>query len=292
MKKALCLSLTGLSMIIATCFVPVFAGDTTNALPYLRMGLGSRALAMGGAFTSIADDASAAYWNPAGITAIDKIEIMTMYSSLSLDRTLNMLGAVIPTATGSFGLSLLNSGVGNIKGYDENKTSTGNFDYQSNTILISYGTKVQEQLSAGANVKIITDAMKDNSRTGFALDFGVLTSPVKNFSIGLKMQDILNKMGDDTIPMSINFGMSYKLFNGNLTLSGDINKIADRENLKTRAGVEYKVANILSFGAGVNDGNLSFGLSFYMEKISIAYAYVTDDFKVADRHHISLGYKF
>jgi hypothetical protein len=36
----------------------------------LGMGIGARAIGLGGAFVSIADDASSVYWNPAGMTDI------------------------------------------------------------------------------------------------------------------------------------------------------------------------------------------------------------------------------
>ena len=274
----------------------VFATDTTNALPYLRMGIGARALGMGGAFTSISDDASAMFWNPAGIGMVNKLEIITSIASLSLDRSLNTLGFVLPNImNGSLGIGIINAGVTGIKGYvRENDVDrpTGDFAYQSNMLIVSYGKPVQEQLHAGINLKIISDSLKDNSRSGFGLDIGVISKPVNKLSLGLKMQDVINIIGNDAAPMSINIGLAYKFFNDSLTLSGDINKIVDKENIKSRIGLEYKVADIMSFGAGVNDSNISFGLGFNLGQINFAYAYVTDNLKVSDGQHISIGYKF
>jgi len=274
----------------------VFAADTTGALPYLRMGIGARALGMGGAFTSISDDASAMFWNPAGIGMVNKLEIITSIASLSLDRSLNTLGFVLPNImNGSLGIGIINAGVTGIKGYvRENDVDrpTGDFAYQSNMLIVSYGKPVQEQLHAGINLKIISDSLKDNSRSGFGLDIGVISKPVNKLSLGLKMQDVINIIGNDAAPMSINIGLAYKFFNDSLTLSGDINKIVDKENIKSRIGLEYKVADIMSFGAGVNDSNISFGLGFNLGQINFAYAYVTDNLKVSDGQHISIGYKF
>ena len=40
----------------------------TTAAKFLSLGVGSKAVGMGGAFTSVANDATAMYWNPAGLS--------------------------------------------------------------------------------------------------------------------------------------------------------------------------------------------------------------------------------
>ena len=44
----------------------------SSAVPFLTIGIGARATAMGGAFTSVASDVTALYWNPAGIASFDQ----------------------------------------------------------------------------------------------------------------------------------------------------------------------------------------------------------------------------
>ena len=45
------------------------------------IGVGARAMGMSGAFTAVADDASAAYWNPAGLAQLESLEIQGMFGS-------------------------------------------------------------------------------------------------------------------------------------------------------------------------------------------------------------------
>jgi len=45
----------------------------------LTKGAGARPLAMGGAFVAAANDATAAYWNPAGLGLVDDVQITTMH---------------------------------------------------------------------------------------------------------------------------------------------------------------------------------------------------------------------
>jgi len=63
---------------------------------FLRMGVGARALGMGGAFTAIADDPSAAYWNPSGLAQIHNFQFEFMNVNLPFDRTFNYFSATLP----------------------------------------------------------------------------------------------------------------------------------------------------------------------------------------------------
>ena len=81
----------------------------TTAAKFLSVGIGPRANAMGGAFTSIVNDASALYWNPAGAADLTKNEAMFTYTSLfkDLNINLNYFALVIPAEDlGSFGVSV------------------------------------------------------------------------------------------------------------------------------------------------------------------------------------------
>ena len=52
--------------------MPALAEEGSHAAEFLSHGVGARALGMGSSFVSIADDATAAYWNPAGLVQIER----------------------------------------------------------------------------------------------------------------------------------------------------------------------------------------------------------------------------
>ena len=52
------------------------ASEGGQGIPILDIGVGGKASAMGGAFISISDDATAILWNPAGMVQIDGDELI------------------------------------------------------------------------------------------------------------------------------------------------------------------------------------------------------------------------
>ncbi|HEY5037458.1 MAG TPA: hypothetical protein VIJ93_00130 [bacterium] len=54
------------------------------------MGVGVRAMGMSGAFAAIADDPSAAYWNPAGLAQLEEPQLLGMYGSYYNDKNRNL----------------------------------------------------------------------------------------------------------------------------------------------------------------------------------------------------------
>lgn len=76
-----------------------------------ELGFGARALGMGGAYTGVADDYSAVYWNPAGLTQLRKSEMFLDFTHLRINNDVTYQGNVSnPTASNtkfnSFGLVL------------------------------------------------------------------------------------------------------------------------------------------------------------------------------------------
>ncbi|MDE0301029.1 MAG: PorV/PorQ family protein [Candidatus Poribacteria bacterium] len=69
-----------LTMGLAAVLNIATADDGSHTAEFLSHGVGARALGMGGAFVSIADDATAAYWNPAGLASVEKHAFSIMYS--------------------------------------------------------------------------------------------------------------------------------------------------------------------------------------------------------------------
>src|SRR5258708_19275627 len=101
---------------------PVMAGgpgSTTGEL--LKIPLGARAIGMGEAFTALADDSSALYWNPAGLSLMNQKEATFMHSSLIEGIHYEHLAFVAPTDGYALGGNLSYLGYGGIPCYNHNR---------------------------------------------------------------------------------------------------------------------------------------------------------------------------
>jgi hypothetical protein len=169
----------------------------TTAAKFLSVGIGPRANAMGGAFSSIVNDASALYWNPAGAAALTQNEAMFTYTSLfkDLDINLNYIAVVIPAEDiGSFGLSVTALDYGEMDVTTElYPEGTGErFSASSYAFGLSYARNITEWFAAGMTVKYITEGIFNSTANGVAFDVGTL---FKTPFWGIKFATIISNYG-------------------------------------------------------------------------------------------------
>ena len=70
MQKSIVPVIVIVAVLVAVTVLPATAQTNKAALVGPKMGVGPRASAMGGAFVAVADDATALYWNPAGLALV------------------------------------------------------------------------------------------------------------------------------------------------------------------------------------------------------------------------------
>ena len=302
MKKIISLALA-----LALGFaVTAKAADSVGALPFLRMPVGARATGMGGACTALSDDVSAAVYNPAGLAAINGLELSMMYGGLPDDRGYNYLGAAMPLFGQTFALTLLNSSLSDITGYDSSGSEEGSFNWSSLVTILSWARDLGDSASMGMNLKMITSSLKDNSAFGFGLDAGIKFSPAEKLFVALMLQDIGASVKWDTasdavdkIPSVIKLGASKRMLKDKLIVAADLGKASDTEDLSYNAGIEYLISTMLAPRIGIDDGSLSAGIGLYgldMRRLSFTFDYsmildsgITEN---SNSHYLSLGVKF
>jgi hypothetical protein len=169
----------------------------TTAAKFLSIGIGPRANAMGGAFTSVANDASSLYWNPAGAASITKYEAMFSYTSLYKDLgiNLNYVALVVPVGeAGNFGVSVTALDYGEMDVTTEYyPEGTGEkFSASSYAFGLSYARNITESFAAGITVKYITEGIFNSTADGVAFDIGtIFDTPF----FGIKFSTIITNYG-------------------------------------------------------------------------------------------------
>jgi hypothetical protein len=204
------LTVTG-GLLLGSIALPAPAGAVDKfAAEFLKIGIGARALGMGGSFVSISDDASASYWNPAGLIQLESREAMGMHASQFggvVDH--DVLGVITPLSSESgrraaIGLTLIRLAVDNIRVTKDAKVAE---DPNGNPIIdpsrvveksaydlafiISYARSLGDRWATGVNVKLIRQSLVgEGASFGVGVDLGMHFLPSPSIAIGARFSDI------------------------------------------------------------------------------------------------------
>ncbi len=178
----------------------------TTAAKFLSIPVGARAISMGGAFTAVANDASAMFWNPAGIAGIYQNEAMFSHSSWIADINLNFAALALPIeGVGTIGLYFTSMSMDDMEKTTElNQDGTGQFfSVGSIAAGVSYARRLTDWFSLGGSFKYINEHISSSNATGFAFEIGTLfATPFHGLKFGAGISNFGTKMqirGDDLL---------------------------------------------------------------------------------------------
>jgi hypothetical protein len=283
---------------VMLCAVPLEAavastGVAKYAGEFISIGVGGRALGMGGAFVALANDVTASYWNPAGLSKINYPQFTLMHDEQFGSLVNYDYGAVaIPFGSAtSLGISVIRLGVDDIPdtrsaGVDAN----GNLTYDPTqfsridpnrvtyfnavdwAFYFTYSKKESEDFSYGANLKVIRRELGDHSATGLGLDVGLWYTPFENVVLGANFQDVTTTFlawdtgRNELISPTMKVGSVYfiEAFGGRFAPAIDFDiRFENRQyasaahigpvSLDLHSGMEFQFKNIVALRAGYSD---------------------------------------
>ena len=279
---------------------------------FMAIGVGGRALGMGGAHVALVNDATAGYWNPGALARIDYPEVVAMHderfgSLINYD----FAGVAIPYGPDvSLGLSVLRLGVDGIPDtrnawVDNNGNgvfdNADRLDYDKITyfnstdwaLYFTYAKRSSSALQYGVNIKLIRRTLADQSATGIGFDVGAVYSPTTDLSVGVNAQDITTTLvawsggRNELVAPTLKLGAAYSLdlLGGRLTPAVDFDVRFENRRFASiasvgpvsfdpHAGLEFDYKSTVALRVGYNDiKQMSVGAGLHLRMLDVDYSF-------------------
>ena len=206
-----------LYIMFSICYLYSVDKTGTTSAKFLSIGAGSAAVGMGGAFTSVANDATAMYWNPAGIGYYRTKEVYINHADWISDISYDFFGFTMPINNRStFGLSITAVTMDEMEvtryGNEDTGETFGAADY---AFGIAYALNLTDRFSIGFNGKYIQQTIADSHAKGGALDIGTIFKTPFGFRLGTSIS---------------NFGPKLKMSGDDLLIAADVNQTIEGNN--------------------------------------------------------------
>lgn len=268
--------------IFVLCFAAQAAafasGPGTSAANFLKIPVGARETSLGGAFTAVADNADAVFYNPAGLGLLAAPEFSYAFNNYLPGVSQQWLAAAYPAARGSLGLGVNYLSVKAFDSYDNADNRTGSVSAYDLSLHLGYGGGLETDLEFlpslryGAAVKYISERLDTSKASGYGVDAGLLLlTPVKNLRLGLGVENLAASRlefirGGAKPPFKFKTGVSYRLGAPDRAVASlfslDYNSPEDGAGYLA-AGVESVLYGALALRAGYSSfGEISNGVSF------------------------------
>ncbi len=300
-----------------------YAGD------FLSIGVGARALGMGGAFTSIANDVTAGYWNPSGLTELLNAQLILMHAERFAGIVnYDYLGfAPKPANSFSFALSIIRIGVDDIPytndafidingngifdpEFDRLDPDRVSFISSADWILItSFARNIKEKFSLGGNIKFIYKKIEKNSGIGIGFDVG-MKYKIQNFSFGAVIKDVTSTLiawntgrNEIVIPsLTVGISREFEILWGKFTPSLDLITRFEGRNKTASVGTnfisfdfnlggEYVFKDKISLRSGFTENKeFTLGAGLKINRLDIDYSFAKFDSELGNTHRISLKF--
>ncbi len=177
----------------------------TTAAEFLSIPVGARATAMGSAFSAIVDDATAVYWNPAGLGEASSVSLTAEYAEWLAGIAFNYVAVAVPTRWGTIGAAVTGFRTPEMRVttvLEQNGTGE-QFNAASYAMAVAYGVQLTDRFSFGLTAKVISERIWHSTATGMAMDAGtIFTTPFWGIRLGASIANFGTKMrmtGDDLL---------------------------------------------------------------------------------------------
>lgn len=170
----------------------------TTVANFLTIPVGPRASAMGSAFSAVADDATSAYWNAAGLSRLTRPEFTASTAEWLVGTRLNWFGVAFKfDDDNAIGVSInqLDYGEEEITTPQQPNGTGQNWSASDLAVSLSYSRNLTDRFSVGGTLKYITTNVWNESASAFALDVGLLFyTQLEGLRLGMNISNFGTEM--------------------------------------------------------------------------------------------------
>ena len=302
------------------------AGAAKYAGEFLRLGMGGRAWGLGGAYSAIGTDATAAYWNPANLADLAGRDLMLMHSE-TFGALLNYDAAAVALPAPRYGTDL---GVGfalfrlggdiqrtrlanpNLPISDSNRVvrdgeAAGASDWAAYAGL---GKRLNSHLAVGAALKLIYRDLLDVTAIGFGLDVGARYTPHRWWTGAVTVYDLTTTLlaydngTKESVNPSVALGAAFHprwerveialLTDGLVQFEGreqGAQFYSGKISVDLRWGIEVLYRQRLAFRGGMDTDHPTLGVGIRFRRFSVDGAWKSDDL-LDDSYRFSLSHNW
>jgi tetratricopeptide (TPR) repeat protein len=288
---------------------PAAAAENGGLVTVFGQGPSPRALALGGAYTAVADDPGAMVWNPAGLGFIDrKMLAVSRTSYYSLDMTESFAGFALPSwKFGVLDFTFRHFGVGGIEGRsDRNQVSAVDLSNDETELALGYAKPFGEAWSLGGTVRYYRQSLAGFSGSTVGFDLGFLAYPgrmldvsspwAERVRVGASIRNLvdgtwtLDQVAVEERPTG-RLGLAYEhpWTDQRLLVAFDVEGTRDGNPL-IHAGVEFTYRSMIALRTGVSNSAFTVGAGMTWRDLGFQYTY--EDNGLGGLHRMGLAFGF
>ncbi len=279
------LLLTLLSVVSAGSLTAGEVGSTS--LNFLKVGMGARPAAMGSAFSALSDDATACFWNPAGLVDARSGELFFTHHRWIDDISQSAASYTFDVKRFRLGVSMNYFGMGELDRRSVNSVEPeGTFSPHDLALGVSAAYQVKENIAAGVTARFVRESIDSESASAAIFDIGIKAKTmIPNLTASFAVRNLGTQLKFDReafdAPRIVSLGAAYRKGlpwrDHSLTVALEIEAPNDNET-RLAVGGEYNWRNFLFGRAGYRTGleyeDVSFGLGINYLELIFDYAYV------------------
>ncbi len=281
----------------------------TAGFSFLKIGVGARPAALGGAYAAVACDLEATGWNPAGLFGIRERSAILSYSSYLVDTEAGFLSIAFPGPDRIWSFSVNYFSHGELRRTDAEGQDLGTFGAFDVAAYVTAAQQVwNRRLTLGVNLKAIYSSIDDFTSDAYAVDLGAIgPGPVKGMKLGASLANLgavrsgFTDGFEDSLPVLFRVGFTHRPAHAPLPMMfvADFNVPNDGDAYAT-FGAEVRLAEGFFLRPGYSlqqtglEGDENLGLSagagLELDRYRVDYAFTSFP-SLGDVHRLSLSGK-